>query len=253
MVSTRRSSATKLKFTGVPYGSKRAARKPPKRKAKQNLGNAPVQKPLQKPVKRCAPPATVDIISKYIPEGCKEAKTWARNARESPLLRLPAELRMKIYEYVLGGGNTIRIEQVMLDCGTAGELGLTPTFAWGCSVFPPGTDHYNITPNHMPCGVQAARSFTLLNGVCRQLYKETATLPYILNKWADDYVLSWSVLYQYSFVEKRLPPPQRRAIRTLFSARSSNQIISSSKDLESIGIQSQHIMAFIFSNYQSLS
>jgi len=54
---------------------------------------------------------------------------------------------------------------------------------------------------------------TLLSPVCRQLYLETALLPYKLNAWSFE---NKSVMERYVVREKRLPLPQRRAIRTLY-------------------------------------
>lgn len=54
---------------------------------------------------------------------------------------------------------------------------------------------------------------TLLSPVCRQLYLETALLPYKLNAWSFE---NRSVMERYVVREKRLPLPQRRAINTLY-------------------------------------
>ena len=48
--------------------------------------------------------------------------------------------------------------------------------------------------------------------VCRQLYRETALLPYSLNVWSFE---NYYVMKRYILKEKRLPLLQRRAIRTL--------------------------------------
>ena len=55
---------------------------------------------------------------------------------------------------------------------------------------------------------------TLLSPACRQLYHETALLPYTLNAWSFE---SRHVMERYVMKEKRLPLPQRRAIHTLYS------------------------------------
>lgn len=54
---------------------------------------------------------------------------------------------------------------------------------------------------------------TLLSPVCRQLYRETALLPFQLNAWCFE---SASVMERYVRREKRLPREQRRAVRTLY-------------------------------------
>lgn len=55
---------------------------------------------------------------------------------------------------------------------------------------------------------------TLLSPVCRQLYHETALLPYSLNAWSFE---TRHVMERYLIKEKRLPRPHRRAIKLLYS------------------------------------
>jgi hypothetical protein len=55
---------------------------------------------------------------------------------------------------------------------------------------------------------------TLLSPVCRQLYHETALLPFRLNAWSFE---SAHVMDRYVMKEKKLPRPHRRAIRLLYS------------------------------------
>lgn len=62
-------------------------------------------------------------------------------------------------------------------------------------------------------GGGAERGMTLLSPVCRQLYHETALLPYKLNAWSFE---NKYVMERYVLKEKRLPLPQRRAIHTLY-------------------------------------
>lgn len=54
---------------------------------------------------------------------------------------------------------------------------------------------------------------TLLAPVCRQLYRETALLPFQLNAWC---FASVPVMERYVLTERRLPREQRRAVRTLY-------------------------------------
>jgi hypothetical protein len=54
---------------------------------------------------------------------------------------------------------------------------------------------------------------TLLAPVSRQLYRETALLPFELNAWCFE---SAAVLERYVLRERRLAPEQRRALRTLY-------------------------------------
>lgn len=62
---------------------------------------------------------------------------------------------------------------------------------------------------HIPVG---EGGFTLLSPVCRQLYEETATLPFEWNVFSFEHQ---SVFERYIMREKRLPLFQRRALRTL--------------------------------------
>jgi hypothetical protein len=55
---------------------------------------------------------------------------------------------------------------------------------------------------------------TLLSPVCRQLYHETALLPFRLNAWSFE---SMHVMDRYVMKEKRLPLSHRRAIRLLYA------------------------------------
>lgn len=55
---------------------------------------------------------------------------------------------------------------------------------------------------------------TLLSPVCRQLYHETVLLPFRLNAWSFE---SLRILDRFIMKEKRLPLPQRRAIRLLYT------------------------------------
>ncbi|KAG8157958.1 hypothetical protein KVR01_012230 [Diaporthe batatas] len=54
---------------------------------------------------------------------------------------------------------------------------------------------------------------TLLSGVCRQLYHETALLPHQLNTWSFE---TMHVMERYILKENRMPLVQRRAVRMLY-------------------------------------
>lgn len=58
------------------------------------------------------------------------------------------------------------------------------------------------------------RGLKLLSPVCRQLYHETALLPFRLNAWSFE---SLHVMDRFVMKEKRLALPHRRAIRLLYS------------------------------------
>ncbi|KAF2467361.1 uncharacterized protein BDR25DRAFT_317103 [Lindgomyces ingoldianus] len=110
------------------------------------------------------------ILSKTIPDDSTQALLWARNKRESPFLRLPAEIRMEIYDLIFSG-NTIKISRPRYKDGFK-------TTVWKLSNDPFKTIR---SPKNL-----VKQRITLLNGVCRQLYKETAVLPYKMNVWAFD-------------------------------------------------------------------
>jgi hypothetical protein len=78
-----------------------------------------------------------------------------RNGEESPLLRLPAELRNKIYEYAIGG------HVIELFDSTK-------------------KPHYNML-SQADGHYTALANPTVLSKICRQLHSETALLPYSLN------------------------------------------------------------------------
>jgi len=53
-----------------------------------------------------------------------------------------------------------------------------------------------------------------LSGVCRQLYTETAALPFSLNVWSFE---SIQIMERLVLKEKRLPRMERRAIRMIYA------------------------------------
>jgi len=166
-----------------------------------------------------------DIASNEVEEGSVEARMYegrmrlykrqtdnvfpryARNQRESPLLRLPAEIRLKIYELVLGTGNTIFI--TMKNFNSKPDENKRYSFIWGCRVVDPSINPFKDWGFEPP--QDASHSLTLLNGVCRQLYKESTNLSFSLNSWVAD-----EGNYNFDqWVYERLPSSQRRAIHTL--------------------------------------
>lgn len=54
---------------------------------------------------------------------------------------------------------------------------------------------------------------TLLSGVCRQLYHETALLPQKLNTWSFE---TMHLMERYFLKENKMPLQQRRALQTLY-------------------------------------
>ncbi len=81
-----------------------------------------------------------------------------QNQQQSPLLRLPPELRNKIYGYVLGG-----------------------------KVFQFRSEKYH---ELVKSSMKKKQNLALL-GVCRQVYAETALLPFTLSTFSIRYVKTW--------------------------------------------------------------
>ena len=134
---------------------------------------------------------------------------WKANQTDSPLLRLPSNIRQCIYEYALGG-KTIRVGYVnyaTLDMPN-GIRSSTPVFRYRsivydgrCNLYVRRAEISNYT-----------RGMSLLNGVCRQLYHETYTLPYSLNHFGFD---SANALFNFIVMEERLARQQRNAITAI--------------------------------------
>ncbi|KAK0719345.1 hypothetical protein B0H67DRAFT_483808 [Lasiosphaeris hirsuta] len=140
-------------------------------------------------------------------EGSAEYELWECNQQLSPLLRLPAELRNRIYELLLDVG------QINV-CFKRWEHKARKTVEGGfwCRVLDKKQDPWKVStrqPDPAP-----PHGMTLLSPVCRQLYHETALLPYTLNAWSFE---STHIMERYVMKEKRIPLPQRRAIRVLYS------------------------------------
>ncbi|KAF2663018.1 hypothetical protein K491DRAFT_686176 [Lophiostoma macrostomum CBS 122681] len=108
-----------------------------------------------------------------------------RNSKQSPLLRLPSELRNKIFEDALGGMT------VVVRCITIAhpEYHLKHKGAIRCRFYPQGqlcTPENRVHWNH---------AFQLPL-VCRQLYSETITWPYELNMFqfsGGPSIMSWAL------------------------------------------------------------
>ena len=105
-----------------------------------------------------------------------------RNEAESSLLRLPAELRNKIYEYAVGGHVIELISSKK-----------KPHY----KMLSQANGHYTALANP-----------TVLSKICRQLHKETALLPYSLNTFHG----SLRRIHKFS---KGLTKAQRKQIKIL--------------------------------------
>ncbi|ELQ34286.1 hypothetical protein MCOR02_004473 [Pyricularia oryzae] len=148
----------------------------------------------------------------------------------SPLLRLPAELRLRIYELLLDVG------QISIDyrawspntnarpgfyCRTlasdADPWALPPVHhtvrgtSWGPARRGHGASGSRVTDKDAKTGATSG-GVTLLSGVCRQLYHETAILPFQLNTWSFH---NPRLMNRY-LKERRMTLKQRRAVKVLF-------------------------------------
>lgn len=118
-------------------------------------------------------------------------------------MKLPAEVRNTIYEYALGGNTinigyeTYRITYKDLREQKAREV--LSIFKYRCSVYDlKGENPFNDIQKPY---IKVSHELTLLNNICRQLYLETAVLPYKLNTLCFD---SYSILFNMLVMEKRL-------------------------------------------------
>ncbi|KAH8728539.1 hypothetical protein GQ44DRAFT_702441 [Phaeosphaeriaceae sp. PMI808] len=144
------------------------------------------------------------ILCHRVQKRSRYAKVWYRNQESSPFLRLPAEIRCMIYGYLLGG-NTIYIE----------SRGYTKSHrkCFQCVVYSQGVNPYDAQLQCEETRPPFEKCMTLLNVACRQLYKETALLPYRRNTWA---FASRYVFLNFVGPRGPLPPPHRKSLRSLF-------------------------------------
>ncbi len=109
------------------------------------------------------------------------------------------------------GGKTITIGYETYRCV---ELDMeparvVPVFRYCCAVYSqPGVNPFK---KQLPY-INVTNSYTPLNNICRQLYNETATLPYTLNTLAFS---THNTLFNFLFLEQRLSREQRDAITSV--------------------------------------
>lgn len=181
---------------------------------------------------------------------------WHRNAYTSPFLRLPPEIRNRIYALVLTVGQIHvryrpwRMRKVVGDKTKTKKAAAKPTAtatdacndtehggfyavalgvdqdAWratGASKTTTTTTTTTMTTKKKSPRVLALPdALTPLATVCRQLYRDTAALPFALNAWSFE---SARLMERYLVREKRLTLLQRRAMAVL--------VVSVSDDLPS--------------------
>ncbi|KAF1834488.1 hypothetical protein BDW02DRAFT_550291 [Decorospora gaudefroyi] len=143
----------------------------------------------------------------------KEARLWSMNQTNSPLLQLPENVRSLIYKYALGG-KTINIgfetyRTIYSPQKPRQAQQVIPIFKYNCTVFNSFTNPFKATA--LPY-LKWSTSFTLLNNICRQLYEETATLPYKLNLISFG---SHNIMINFLLMERRLSRQQLDAITQL--------------------------------------
>jgi hypothetical protein len=157
------------------------------------------------------------------------------NRLNSPLLRLPFELRLQIYRNVLGD-RQIHIffvpwqHKQRIKNGQAYTETIKGEFRYEVlekRQDPWKVDRRDLRKQHPrdlinPRGPTVAAAaaddddtpqITLLSGVCRQLYLETALLPHQLNTWSFE---TMNVMERYILKENRMPLMQRRAVQMLY-------------------------------------
>ncbi|CAK7268843.1 hypothetical protein SEPCBS119000_003266 [Sporothrix epigloea] len=164
------------------------------------------------------------VLCEPIPDTL-ECEIWHRNVDKSPLLRLPPELRNRIYDLVLNVGQIhIRHRPWRLRKAAQKSAPLSPVEssgvcgkfyavaldadkdAWSKKTCRSFSKQSSKTPVPLP------DALTPLGAVCRQLYAETAALPFSLNAWSFE---NSGIMERYLLREKRLTLFQRRAMAVL--------------------------------------
>ncbi|KAF3767953.1 hypothetical protein M406DRAFT_329002 [Cryphonectria parasitica EP155] len=154
-------------------------------------------------------------------QGSQEARLYDLNQSRSPLLRLPYELRLQIYELLLGD-RQIHIRFVPWQYKRRVKRGNTDKETvkghFRYEVLPKRQDPWASGVNQLwenaATSLQAAGArLTLLSGVCRQLYDETALLPQKLNIWSFE---SMHMMERYILKDNRMHLHQRKAIEVLY-------------------------------------
>ncbi|KAL6704071.1 hypothetical protein ACN47E_008835 [Coniothyrium glycines] len=122
----------------------------------------------------------------------------------STLLSLPAEIRLQIYEYVIGYG----IVHVRM---TWSGICIPTGFAYSCLKKTESlleTNQNDTLADAVPFG----RDVIVLNLVCRQIYEEASVLPFRLYVWAFE---SAFTLDQFVCMKRKIPTRCKIAIKTV--------------------------------------
>ncbi|KAF2027054.1 hypothetical protein EK21DRAFT_115174 [Setomelanomma holmii] len=153
----------------------------------------------------------------------------ARYERLSPFFRIPAELRLNIYEYVIGS----RIVHVRSKwtgiCTPAG-------FSYACleDTEPLLESRESKVLQH---AVSFGQDYLSLGQTCRQIQNETACLPFKIYIWAFETAFT---LDQWVSMKSNIPMQHKNAIRTVAVPtpgpyRSSERILLSLNEVLLIG------------------
>ncbi|KAF1939089.1 hypothetical protein EJ02DRAFT_382413 [Clathrospora elynae] len=187
---------------------------------------------LYKSEETLAPRRTIEGVRMSSTSG--EAQMWSANQTNSLFLQLPEQVRTLVYEYALGG-KTINIgfetyRTTYKSNRPKQPQTVDPIFKYHCTVFNTKTNPFRATA--LPY-IKMSTGFTPLNNICRQLYKETATLPYKLNFLS---FASQNIMFNFLCMEKRLSRQQLDAITQLVlpDALPGSNVLSSLRNLERV-------------------
>ncbi|KAK3704999.1 hypothetical protein LTR37_013516 [Vermiconidia calcicola] len=148
-------------------------------------------------------------------------KITNKNAAESPLLRLPPEIRNRIYGYVLGG-KTLHVDVSLYRLSITVCRAIQPDTLKADTIREQGAENetFHYKDHHVSLG--CTLSYREDNGsrkldvallrACRYIHREAALLPYLLNTFAFD---CDNISWQWSLFMDALNPSQRRAIRAI--------------------------------------
>ncbi|XPS94165.1 hypothetical protein M3J09_003490 [Ascochyta lentis] len=172
-----------------------------------------------------------DLFGNRLPQKSKELQLWCVNQSRSLFLRLPEEVRAKIYKYALGGRTIIIGYETYRTVESVSELHrVVPVFRYCCAVY----NQRNVNPFKKPLPyVNISHCYTPLNNICRQLYNETATLPYTLNTLAFS---THNTMFNFLFLEQRLSREQCDAITsiTLQDALPMSNLLTFMRNLQNV-------------------
>ncbi|CAO2657311.1 Nn.00g034370.m01.CDS01 [Neocucurbitaria sp. VM-36] len=157
-----------------------------------------------------------------LPKNSRQAQMWSTNQSRSKFLQLPGEVRNMIYEYVVGG-NTIHINfetyRTILEPDVPGEPGepdvpvvprlVIPIFKYHYTIYDQRANPFEQTE---PPDVRISTGLTLLSDICRQMYLETAVMPFNLSLISFD---SHNTMFNFLFKEQRISRAQLDAITEL--------------------------------------